>query len=77
MTAKEARDKSQVNLEMKTQEAYKDVLKEINVAVSKGEFQTTYYKALKDSVIEFLEKEGYKVKYRDGGRNDYYYTINW
>ena len=77
MNATEAREKAKLVNETFTDCQLKVVMAYIEEAAKKGEFDYACYESLTDLTQLRLEGEGYKVEYKQGGMNEYYYKISW
>lgn len=78
MTAHEARQLAQKQLDKRKNAQIELVYQKINTAVKKGEFECFYYGSLPSTVIDELRKDGYNVSdCTDPRDNKITYEIQW
>ena len=77
MNAKEAREKAELINERDATAELKVVKEYIAKDVERGLFSCDIYESLSDLTQAKLEADGYKLDYRQGGYNDYYWRISW
>lgn len=78
MTAKEAKQKAELVLFDATDSQYSKVIKEIEIAINRGEFKVIIFHALHPFVIERLKTDGYNVKSNlNDPRGENSATIEW
>ena len=77
MNAKEAREIAESINRESAQIQIHEIRTLIEGAAKRGYLNCTYSKSPEDVVKKYFETEGYKIKYEDSERNDFYYLISW
>lgn len=76
MTAQEAREISEVNLEIELKRELSDVMSSISSAAKNGLFYVSFVK-LSNRTKSKLEELGYSVDYNQVGMCEYEYQVSW